>query len=223
MEAPEEITEADLALLDQGFAELREFGMEIRQRDTTDVWFRDLLADLLNATLREYQHLKIGLRTSTALLAWACRNLLELNIFAQYSLASEAGARRFAGYRTDEGIEVLDSFKAWAARNDPALVTPPLDAALSDLIELKKREDAAPERILSTRYLSGEVGLFDEFANMSKVCLKLIHPTAFTVLSDDGKLRLLNPAFFRAGAGHGLEIYQAIKTHAERFGLRPKG
>jgi hypothetical protein len=214
---PEELTDADVELLDQAFAEVRGLGVRVEECETDVVWFRELLAGLLNSTLREYRHLKLGLRESTALLAWACRNLLELNIYVQYVLKSEANARRFAGERLADGMDIFDSFKAWAARNDPSLVTAAVDAALNLLIELKAQEESAPGRPMSTRYVSAEVGLADEYANMNKVCLKLIHPTAFSVLAgdDEGELVLLRPVLFRSGAGHGLEILQAVRQHLD--------
>jgi hypothetical protein len=214
---PEEITDADVELVDQAFAEVWGLGVRVAGCETDAVWFRGLLAGLLNSTLREYQHLKLGLRMSTALLAWACRNLLELNIYVQYVLKSEANARRFAGERLADGVDIFDSFQAWAARNDPSLVTPAVDAALNSLIELKAQEESAPGRPMSTRYVSAEVGLADEYANMNKVCLKLIRPTAFSVLAgdDEGELALLRPVLFRSGAGHGLEILQALRQHLD--------
>src|SRR5450432_638593 len=149
---PEELTDADVELLDQAFAEVRGLGVRVEECETDVVWFRDLLAGLLNSTLREYRHLKLGLRESTALLAWACRNLLELNIYVQYVLKSEANARRFAGERLADGMDIFDSFKAWAARNDPSLVTAAVDSALNLLIDLKAQEESAPGRPMSTRY-----------------------------------------------------------------------
>ena len=217
---PEEITETDVELVDQAFAEVRRLGVRVQECQTDGVWLRDLLAGLLSSTLREYQHLKLGLLNSTALLAWACRNLLELNIYVQYVLKSEANARRFAGERLADGADIFDSFKAWVARNDPSLVTPAVDAALNSLLGLKAQEESAPARAWSTRYVSAEVGLADEYANMNKVCLKLIHPTAFSVLAgdDEGELMLLRPVLFRSGAGHGLEILQAVRQHLDAGG-----
>ena len=148
------------------------------------------------------------------MVAWACRNLLELNIYTQYVLSSEANARRFAGEHLADGIEIFDAFQTWAARNDPALVTPQITAVLSELVEQKsKQEAAAPQRPLSIRYLSAEAGLADEYANMTRVCTKLIHPSVFPILAGatEGDLPLLRPILFRAGAGHGLEIIHAIQ------------
>ena len=196
-----EITDAELEPLDEAF------NSPIRPQDP-------VLAGLLDATVREYRHLRIGLQASTPLVAWASRNLLELNIYTQYVLSSEANARRFAGEQLADGIEIFDAFQAWAARNDPALVTPEISAVLTSLVERKSQEEAAaPERPLSIRSLSAAAGLADEYANMTRLCAKLIHPSVFPVLAgaDEGPLPLLRPVLFRAGAGHGLEIIQAIR------------
>lgn len=211
---PQEITDSDLELLDDAFAEAWVLSRQVREGTGGETWFRDLLGGLLDATVREYRHLRSGLRDSTAMLAWACRNLLELNIRAQWVLRSEANARHFANDRIAEGIEILDSFQAWAARNDPALMTPAMTAALNSLVEQRAQREEAPQRVWSVRYLSAEAGLADEYANMNKVCEKLIRPTAFSVLTDGGELAMLRPVLFRAGAGHGLEIVQAIKGRA---------
>jgi hypothetical protein len=220
-----EISDADLELLDEAFAEAPALSRRIRQPaapqpQSGNAWFGDLLAGLLDAAFREYRHLRTGLRESTPLVAWACRNLLELNICTQYVLSSEPNARRFADERLDGGIEIFGAFQTWAARNDPALVTPAIAAVLNSLVEQKaKAEAAAPQRALSVRYLSAETGLADEYANVSKFCEKLIHPSVFPVLAgaDEGGLPLLRPVLFRAGAGHGLEIIQAIQNHSIRW------
>jgi len=173
-----------------------------------------VLAGLVDAAVREYRHLRSGLRESTPLVAWACRNLLELNIYTQYVLRSEDHAHRFTRQQLEDGIEIFDAFQTWAARNDPALVTPEIAAVLSSLVEQKSLLEAAPPpRPLSIRYLAAEAGLADEHANMTRLCARLIHPSPFVALAGaaEGDLPLLRPVLFRAGAGHGLEILQAIR------------
>lgn len=212
--ATQEITDSDLELLDAAFAGAWALSRQVRDGAQGEVWFRDVLGGLLDATAREYRHLRSGLRESTPMLAWACRNLLELNIRTLWALSSEANARHFANDRVAEGIDIFDSFQVWAARNDPALLTPAMTAALNSLVEQRAQQEGAPQRVWTVRYLAAEAGLADEYANMNKLCEKLIRPTAFSVLADEGQLAMLRPALFRAGAGHGLEIVQAIKARA---------
>jgi hypothetical protein len=210
------ISPQDIEALDEAFAAMREFAAEVRAAAIGEPWYCEMLARFLECAAEQYRHMKLGLRHSTALLAWACRNLLELNIYAQYVLQSDANARRFAMNRVADGIDTFDSFKTWLARNDPSLVPPAIDAALVRLADLRAEEDEPPPRLYSLKYLSAEVGLADEFAHMSKICAKLSQPGVFGVMSDDGDTALFQPALFRAGAGHGMEIYQAVKTRISR-------
>jgi hypothetical protein len=210
------ISPEDIEALDEAFAVMRDFAADVRAAETGEPWHREMLARFLECAAEQYRHMKLGLRHSTALLAWACRNLLELNIYAQYVLQSDANARRFAMNRVADGIDTFESFKAWLARNDPSLVPAEVDAALVELAELRAQEDEPPPRLYSLKYLSAEVGLADEFAHMSKICAKLSQPGVFAVMSEDEDAAIFQPALFRAGAGHGMEIYQAVKTRISR-------
>jgi hypothetical protein len=206
------ISPEDLETLDEAFAVMREFAGEVRDSQRDEEWFRDMLAGLLEAGATEYRHMKLGLRQSTGLLAWACRNLLELNIYTQYVLQSESNAQRFGLNRVADGIDTFDAFKTWLARNDASLVPPEVDAALEELADVRAREDEPPPRLYSLKYLSAEVGLADEYANLTRICNKLAQPGVYAVMGDAEQLRALQPALFRAGAGHGMEMYQAVKT-----------
>ena len=221
---PEDVTDSEVELLDQAFDELRAFAEEIQDRKTDSAWFANLLVCFLNATLREYQNLRFAVGTSTALLSWSCRNLLELNIYVQHALMSEANARRFVADGLIDGIDILSGFKTWLARNDPALALPALDDTLGRMAELRAQQDGGASKALALRGLAAEVGLADEYANVNALCAKLSRPTAYSVLAMNGEkeLLLLRPTLFRAGAGHGLEIYQTVKGHVDVFGAEPK-
>ena len=221
---PEDLTDSEVELLDQAFAELREFAREIQNRKTDAAWFANLLVCILHATLREYEHLRLAIRTSTALLSWSCRNLLELNIYVHHALMSESNARRFVADGLIDGVDILSGFKTWLARNDAALALPALDDALERMTELRAQQEGGATKARALRGLAAEVGLADEYANMNALCAKLSRPTAYSVLAMNGEneLLLLRPTLFRAGAGHGLEIYQTVKGHVDVFGAEPK-
>jgi hypothetical protein len=203
-------SEEELELLDAAFAGLRSFGVELQAQPD---WFSDLLVGLLNATLREYQHLRLGWKHSTAMVAWACRNLLDLHIYTRYALASEANARRLAAERLNDGIEIFDAFQTWLARNDPKLVPESVEEALRGLAEQRSASDLDETPPLKLKRVSADVGLADEYANMTRLSAKLAHPNVFAVLggAEDPAVASLRPILFRAGAGHGLEILRAIK------------
>lgn len=211
----EEIPPEELALLDAAFADLRAFGMELT---SAEGWFPQLLVGLLNATLREFQHLKLGLRHSTPMVGWACRNLLDLHIFTRYALASEGNARRLAGERIPAAIELMDSYQSWLARNDPALLPHGLEETIHDWTERRADaglDDAPP---LKLKRLSADAGLADEYANMARLAAALSQPNAFSILPEGGgdSISGMRPMLFRAGAGHGLEVLRLIKEHLAR-------
>ena len=197
----------ELDLLDAAFADVHALGVELLERDG---WYPRLLVGILNATLREYQHLKAGLKHSTAMVAWACRGLLELHIYARYALASESNARRLTAERLNDGIEVFDAFQTWLARNDPQLVPSSVEEELRHLTEERADSEFAEAPPLKLKRLAAEVGLSDEYTNMVRLTEKLARPNGYAIL--DGDPEDLAPILFRAGAGHGLEIFRAVKV-----------
>jgi hypothetical protein len=203
-------SEDELELLDAAFADLRAFGMDLQAQPDP---FAPLLIGLLNATLREYQHLKLGLKHSTAMVAWACRNLLDLHIYTRYALASEGNAQRLVAERLSDGVEIFDAFQTWLARNDAALVPPSIGEALRTMTEQRADSEFAEAPPLKLKRVAADVGLADEYANMTRLSAKLAHPSAFSVAAsgEDPDIGSLRPILFRAGAGHGLEILRAMK------------
>jgi hypothetical protein len=91
-ETPPDLT-VDIELADKAFGEMRDLGNWLSDAERQNEWFGPLLFHLIRSTLREYQHLKTGYAKSTPFLAWACRNMLELDIITQHVLGSEKGAR----------------------------------------------------------------------------------------------------------------------------------
>lgn len=206
-------------MLDGAFADLCALGVELASEEG---WFPRLLAGLLSATLREYQHLEAGLRQSTPMVAWACRNLLDLHIYTRYALASEANALRVFGERLRDGIETYDSFQTWLARNDPERITPGLDEASHAFLEQLADSGLDQTPPLKLKRVAAEVGLADEHANMSRLSQALAHPNAFSIFAggEAEQIAPMKPMLFRAGAGHGLEIFQAVREYVSEFGLR---
>ncbi len=203
-------SEDELELLDAAFADLRAFGMDLQGQSDPLAPF---LIGLLNATLREYQHLKLGLKHSTAMVAWACRNLLDLHIYTRYALASEGNARRLIAERLSDGVEIFDAFQTWLARNDAALVPPSIGEAVRTMTQQRSDSEFAEAPPLKLKRVAADVGLADEYANMTRLSTKLAHPSAFSVAAsgEDPDIASLRPILFRAGAGHGLEILRAMK------------
>lgn len=212
----DEVSSEELELLDGTFAELRTFGVELLSREG---WFPQVLTGLLNATLREYQHLKTGWKHSTAMSAWACGNLMNLHIYTRYVLIDEAHATRLVEERLRDAVEAYDSFRTWLARNDPDLIPTGVEDGWRSLMEEVADVGISEIPPLKLKRMAAEVGLADEHANMTRLNLALAQPNAFSILGDaePEAITMMRPTLYRAGAGHGLEIFRLIKDEAAKL------
>jgi hypothetical protein len=168
------------------------------------------LVRLMNALLTEFQKLKAGFTKNTGMLAWACRNILELNIFIQYVLCSKSNLKRFLGDRLIDGIEIFETFKAWQLFYEPGALTPEIDETLRLARVRKDMEGLVEAKPLRAFPMSEEVGLALEYQHLNKVCSKLIHPTAWSLLAmnDEGEYAAFRPILLQSSVRHGLQAWR---------------
>jgi hypothetical protein len=221
---PIQIMQTDIA-----FATLRAFGSSLKPGDETDAkdnWFFQIIFELIDATLTNYGHLKSGYTSDDDhLLAWACRNLLELTVFAKYVLISEDNARRFAQDRLIDGCDIANSLKALELHLNPQFDSAPLDDTLTRMQALMASEGMTAQRYLSTSVLAGQVGMREEYSYMNRVCSKLVHPTAWSIIAvnkGENAFPQARPLLFTMGAGWGCDLYAAIRDHHTVYGVKPK-
>jgi hypothetical protein len=213
----------DLKLTDEAFQKILKFGVQLQDAPTQTIWFQNTLICLLNALLREYRSLTLGFKKSTPLLAWACRNMLELNIYTKYVLLNGSNAKDFADDMWLDAIEIFSSFRAWFKFHDPAGVMPELDQTIANLQLEKARQGITRTSYLRTQNMAALVNSTEEYLYMNKVASKLVHPTAFSVLtaSDQGELGNLRPIFFSAGVRYGVEAFNEIREYVSRNRVEP--
>lgn len=214
----------DIQLADKAFAEVRDHGTWLVESEPHNSWFAPLLVQLIQSALREYQHLKIGYAKSIPFLAWACRNMLELDIITQHVLKSEKDAKDFIDDRFTDGLEFFESFKTWSEFADPGFKSPELDQTIAWIRGEISKEGVTRRSYLKVRDLAKGLKLAEEYAHLNKVTSKLIHPTAWSVLSmrDEGELSMLRPICFHAGVRHGIELGYRIRQHVKEFGPEPR-
>jgi hypothetical protein len=159
------------------------------------------------------------------LLAWACRNLLELAIFTKFVLISESSARRFAEDRLIDGCDIITSLRTLELHIDPQSDTKLLDDALSRMQAQMTAEGVTAKRHLATADLANTVGMKEDYLCMNRVCSKLVHPTAWSILAvnkGENAFSQSRPILFQAGAQYGCDLYLAIKDHNATHGMKPK-
>jgi hypothetical protein len=158
-------------------------------------------------------------------LAWACRNLLEVALFMRCVLSSKAKADKFASHRWIDGIEVVERSKKLDLLMNPSLTTSAFDALLSDFNQKMSADGVVRTAHLITRDWAKDAGLIQEFDCLNKVCSKFVHPTVWSILTEDiGSARFpdARDLFYGFGANYLMDIYVRFIEHVEAYGLKHK-
>jgi hypothetical protein len=191
---------------------------------TQSGWFQNVLVCLLDAILREYENLEPAFDKPTMFMAWACRNMLELNVFTKYTLAKKSYARMFYDDGMIDAIDVFSSFREWLVFHSPSANTIQLDGTIANLKAAKARQGIVRKRYLKANEIARVVNFSDEYRTMNTVTSKLVHPTAFSVLgrADEDMLgKELRQNFCFAAIGYGLDAFTEMKAHVEKQGVEP--
>jgi len=149
-----------------------------------------------------------------ALLAWACRNLIELVVFVKYVLQSVRNAETFS----KDGIVDLHQM-IHVARNLQKQELPEQDGEADTVMEfanaLKELAGISTDKYLLAGNLAGTVGKAAEYAAIHKICSKYVHPTAFSILDayEEGIVSVVNWAFFQRGVVYNAEICKDIALY----------
>jgi hypothetical protein len=77
------------------------------------VAFRDLLVGILNCAIEDFHSVMVGADESVSLMAWGCRNLLEMRVVTLFALASSENAERIISDSIADGKEFFEAFSAY--------------------------------------------------------------------------------------------------------------
>ncbi len=77
------------------FEKVKQWGYELMDKPTNTPYFYNRVIRLVHAMLKQQHYLTIGYQKSPLLLAWACRNLLELDVITRYCLMAPENGRDF--------------------------------------------------------------------------------------------------------------------------------
>jgi hypothetical protein len=206
---------------DKAYQEVRNYEKHLSEIQTSISWFRSILTDLLAACLREYENSKNGLAGSATLAAWACRNMLELDIFAKYVLIGPANAVEFAQDFYIDATDFYSSFRDFLLLHEPSSKAASLQSIVDSLVAKKSELGITRTHYLSVARMAEVVNFAEEYRRMNKATSKLVHPTAFSVLAT-GQSSLSDEhrqIFFLGAVRYGVEVYHDIKKHVEQNGL----
>jgi hypothetical protein len=92
------------------------------------------------------------------IMAWSCRNLLEIAIFATFALASKRNADEFAADRLIDGLQISNSLKKLDLHLNPEMKKSALDASIEEFKKQMSDEGINRTRYRDARELAGQVG-----------------------------------------------------------------
>jgi len=191
--------------------------------DANTIWFVNVVTALLRGLIIEDEQLNAGYKESVRTMAWACRNLMEASIYTEYALRSEENAHELVDDILMDELDILISFKKWFTALEPELPTPELDAVLKTFQDLKTDVGINRKRYRTTRELAQTLSREPDYDHANKISSKLIHPTAWSLLSlglekDDV---LMRPYLYQAGSKYFAEAFQLIRKHVAHYGTKP--
>ncbi len=215
-----QVSEADLEITDQAFEEIKEYNPT-----GADDFTLGLISVMLISLSREYEQLRTGYEKNTVLEAWACRNLLELDIFVKWALRSDANAKRFTGDVAIDGTELFERMKKWFVYQEPGVSTAEMDETLRLGYERIKSEGNEGGSHLEVRDLAAVVGMTDDFKYTMKLCSKLVHVTAWSVFHrdiEDGEYAAFRVILFQSGSRYGLDAFNTIRERLRYKTMTPR-
>jgi len=208
------VSEVDLKITDHAFEEIK------RYNPTGSNDFTVNLANLLLVTVsREYEQLRVGYENNIGLEAWACRNLLELNVFVKWVLLSDTNAKRFTADVVIDGIELFESMKEWMEYQGRAIEMAPMTETLRLAYERKAKEGTNLTKHLEVRKLADDLGMTADYKHMMRLCSKLVHPTAWSIIhqfEEGGEYAAFRVILFQSGSRYGLDAFNTIREYMEK-------
>ena len=158
------------------------------------------------------------------LVAWACRNLLELAIFAQFVVASQSNMKSFAEDRLIDGHQIaslLFKMEEWVGGTAHAQKS--VGPLIDEHVKMMNAEDVTRARFISVADVATGT-LKKEFSSVNQLCSKFVHPTAWSLLTADrGPARFpeASELMLTFGVQYFMTVCEAFMPHIRKHGLKP--
>ena len=211
---------------DEAFQEFDNFTRALHPTDDETGRFYHIVIALSDATKTNYMTLRKAFADDEqTLMAWSCRNLLELAIFTKFALASKANADEFAADRLIDGQEIGTSLKTLELHLNPGLTASAFDSVIERFGKQMSEEGITRSKYLSARRIADQTDMTEEYETINKVCSKFVHPTAWSLFTADiGSERFpeARDIFYGCGAKYFATIFAEIAPHIRKWGLRHK-
>lgn len=138
------------------------------------------LYNLASRAAFELTRLARNLDQGTDLVAWATRNLFELNLSVRYILMSEDNASRYLAESAKDEQQVLEGFLS-LSDNESVEARKVLQDRILAIDALATRHGIELRKPLSTSDLAKVTGCAAEYTALYKLMSKYVHPSSWLV------------------------------------------
>lgn len=209
---------------DDAFRHFDAFTRSLRPTDEETGRFFHVISALSSATKTNYATLRNAFeRDEQTLMAWSCRNLLEIAIFTKFVLCSKVNADEFAADRLIDGLQIGTSLRKLELYLNPKLTISALDPVIERFAKQMSDEGVTRGTYRNAREIATQVGMLGEYEIINKVCSKFVHPTAWSLFTADMGAERFPEArdiFYGCGAQYFATVCAEIIPHIKKWGLR---
>lgn len=197
--------------------------------------FFHIISSIGYAAVGEYERLRAAARDNAqVMMAWSCRNLLELAIFAKFVIHSESNADEFAEDRLIDGLQIVENVKSLEMLFNPNLAISGFDAGIADFKRMMQNEGITRKKFKRIDDLAKLVdswepddssNLSGKYEAMNRICSKFVHPTAWALLTADEASAGFPQAqelFYLCGTEYFATVCAVFMPHIRQYGMRHK-
>jgi Family of unknown function (DUF5677) len=166
----------------------------------------------------ELRHVSNFYPTDVAGLAWASRNLFELNLIVRHVLGSEENLWLWLGQSLNDEREFVEGVLSLPVESELVEHRRTLEKRIASLTEMAERHSLKFSKPFRMRDLAQHFGQLDEYSSLFKLFSKYVHPSSLVINAyarrtpEDGWLNIfLIKSQFYAG--------DTIGRISEAFGL----
>lgn len=187
-----------------------------------DIWKVNVVVGLFNRLVFEYKEAEHIIKDTKNpyKLAFHCRNIFEISYVCQYVSKSHENARRIFDDAKNDSLNILSVLHEWSQEFNNELVEE-LTNAQSHLVDTAKLQGVhtIDEKYLTVERMADIMGQRKEYKITNKVLSKLVHPTAFSIISRPEILQSFNNVFHSLGCYHFIYALNGIEIATNNLSL----
>jgi hypothetical protein len=169
--------------------ELNKLLEHISQNDTQNKEKRFIDTKILLKAIKEFKRIKDS-NLDNEVLAYATRNMFELNMIYQYTCINNDNLREWIGNKAQDEIEIYEGILKISEKPN-SIEEKIIKDRIDHIKALAQKHNYKLSKQLTTKTLSERVGLVKEYDGLFKLYSKFVHPTSWLINSKDEEINSL--------------------------------